>query len=476
MIPRPRPPAELDAPEALRPSGIGWLSGVNRAILTLASLLVPATLAADVLPHPTLPDRLVETRGEFVVEYSPGQETWAEEAFRRLTALDSAPPPPASDTDDRSTEPGTAADMRARRDQFLAAAAAGIGLDTPTELQARTFDTFVAHYALLETNVRGATDRVLAIAERPPRRITIWQRDDLTRRLRAGQVIPQVTYDPETDSGSIDLQIATKFGDSAEVRALREFIASQRLDHDFERTSTRVSARVRVGRSPTESEADAAVEPPVAPDPTPLPDLTYPIVYNGESDAPVSETAFEILDKMGPACRAMVDRYLEGWRDPATAFIVLHETAETGLVGAIIASPDRRWLCDGTANYVAWRVLHDLIDPAFARKGYDLDGLLRRVAPFRDGVDLAGWAAAERDAPMAEELVDAHYTFATRAIFMIAERHGDNAVADLWRDVARTPLERANAQTFAAAYQARFASTLADLLAAAQSAPLPPPG
>jgi len=36
------------------------------------------------------------------------------------------------------------------------------------------------------------------------------------------------------------------------------------------------------------------------------------------------------------------------------AQIVIHETTEAGIVDHFLGSADRRWFCEGTANYVAW--------------------------------------------------------------------------------------------------------------------------
>ena len=45
----------------------------------------------------------------------------------------------------------------------------------------------------------------------------------------------------------------------------------------------------------------------------------------------------------------------ESFQNPAIlACLILHETAEVGIVERYLGSSDRRWLCDGMANYVAW--------------------------------------------------------------------------------------------------------------------------
>lgn len=440
-----------------------------------AVLLLPTSVMAELVPHPTLPDRVIETRGAFVVEYSPGQEAWAEVAFQRLETLPEAESPAPSAAEVHPPAPGSASDFRARRDIYLAAVAARIGLDAPTELQARTFDTFVGHYAVLEETLRHGMRRGLELLELPPRRVTIWNIDDLKRRLAAGQVIPNFTYDAEENSGSFDVNLGLAAEQSPAVRAIREFITSQQLDHRFERFGSEAIASVRLGSLSTPAEAVRAGAEPTTP--APLPEFTYPVCYDGAFDAPVDPATFGLI-KHGAfdAMREPLARQVASFRDAITAFIVLHETAEVGLIESIIASPDRRWLCDGTANYVASRVLHELTDPAFATRAYDLPSQLRRFASFQADIALARWPAAEaKDGPrMPPDLAKAHYAFATRAITMIAERHGDDAIARLWRDVARTPRTKATARTFAKAYRKRYGADLTALVRAAESDPIPP--
>jgi hypothetical protein len=155
--------------------------------------------------------------------------------------------------------------------------------------------------------------------------------------------------------------------------------------------------------------------------------------------------------------------------------IILHETAEAGLIENLIGSRDRRWLCDGTANYVAWRVARDLTGPGFAQQVYDLDAQLQRHAAQQPKVDLAAWPAVEnqKDGGAGTDLDHAHYAFATRAMFLLAERHGENALSQLWADVARTPRKKVTAKTFADAYRKRFKADLAKLIAEAEKKPIP---
>jgi len=58
-------------------------------------------------------------------------------------------------------------------------------------------------------------------------------------------------------------------------------------------------------------------------------------------------------------------------------------------------------------------------------------------------------------------------------MFLLTERHGENALAQLWSDVARTPKTKNSAKTFAAAYRKRFKADLGKLIREAQQYPIP---
>lgn len=440
----------------------------TRLFLTLLAL---SPLGAAPVAHPDRPDRLVETRDGFSVEYSPGQEAWMEMAFVRMKAETPVPVVPVLRPPGAAL-PGSARYLHENRGVILAAIARQIGLSRPTELQGRAFDTFLGYYDLFAELMRTLAQDLPATLN--ARHLAIWQRDDLVRRLRAGALIEGMTYDPATDSGRFD------FKRSFETPAIKERFATiyatieqQRLHHSLNFGNGTASASFSL-RPPPDKPKTAA--PADAPAPAaPEPELVIPIIYRGELTTPPMETEFaRVTQYLGAASAALADQATT-YRNPTIVSIILHETAEIGLLENIITSPDRRWLCDGTANYVAWRVARDLIGPEFAQQVYDLDAQLRLHAAQQPKIDLVRWSAVENEKKGQAEtdLNRAHYAFATRAMFQLAERHGENALAQLWSDVAHTPRKKVSAKTFATAYRKRFKADLAKLVREAEQKPIP---
>lgn len=445
----------------------------------VSSLLVVsvglASLTAAPVPHPTRPDRLVETRDGRTVEYSPGQEAWVEKAFAHMELAASKPaassaPAPAPRPSGSAT-PGGNRDLRAKRDALLTAIARQIGLRQPTELQGRTFDTFLGYYDLITELFQAGGEQFTALP--PTRHLSIWQRDDLVARMRAGTQIEGMSYDPATDSGSYEFQ--TDIGLPAfKARSAEIFAAieKQRLKHSFDFNKESYTASVTLRDPPPAPKPATEAETPAKSEPTR--EMVIPIIYRGELTTPPSDAAFSVIELFRNSAAAAHEK-LAAYRSAVLVGIILHETTEVGLVENIIASRDRRWLCDGTANYVAWRVARDVFGADLAREVYDLDAQLRLHAAQQPHIDLAAWSTAENEKEDSADagLNRAHYAFAARAIFLLAERHGSDAVAQLWSDVARTPLAKASAKTFAAAYRKRYRSDLAKLVREAEQKPLP---
>ena len=445
----------------------------------LLALACFGPLAAAPIPHPTRPDRLVEKRGELSVEYSPGQEAWMEMAFARLQA---EPPPPASATPARAVEPppsvpaapGSARDLRAHRADLLAALARQTGLPHATDLQGRVFDTFLGYYEVL-------TEMVQNLGHELPdtftvRHLAIWHRDDLLRRLRAGDRIEGMTYHAATDSGQFEMKLGLDSpAIAARIKALYAAIAAQQVKHRLEYGQGTISASFTLGAPATTAATPTtpATATPTAPDPTA--DLVIPIIYRGDVATLPKPENFTFLPRNLRDTKAALARQAATYRDPTLVGLILHEAAEAGLVGQIIASRDRRWLCDGTANYAAWRVARDRWGQPFADQVYSLDRQLGTAAAEQPRVSLAAWPAVEQE-PNPDPnpaLTRAHYAFATRAFFLLAVRHGEDAPALLWADVARTPKAKVSAKTFATAYRKRYKADLAKLIRDAEQLPLP---
>ena len=441
-----------------------------RALLLI--LAFATTTRAAPAPHPTLPGRLVDTRDGLTVEYSPGQEAWVRMAFDRLRAAATQPHP-------RFESPGpalpaSARDLHDRRDAWLAAVARQVGFSAPTELQRRTFDTFLGYYDEMTELVR--TTARLSSEQLVPRRVAIWQRDDLVARLRSGQQIDGMKYDRKTDQGTFNFDAYTTLPPetSKRIEEIRNRITSLGLRHSFNRSAEGVSASFTLGASPSAATREPDAIAPASK--LASKEIVIPVIYKGDFATEPTSEAFGTIEIFSNTLASEMAKQMETYRDPSTVLVILHETAEVGLVGSVIQSADRRWLCDGTANYVAWRVARDLAGSGFARQVYDIDAQLARYASLQTKIDLAHWAAAtaESAAEADNDLNRAHYAFATRVMFILTTQHGEAALSDLWHDVAKTPVGKVSAKTFANAYRKRYHEPLEKLIAEAQRSPLHP--
>lgn len=425
------------------------------------------------IPHATRPNRLVETRGEFSVEYSPGQEAWMEMAFERLQAVSPAEAGPAETGPESATPatPGSPRDLRARREALLAAAAAEIGLPAASPVQGKAFDTFLGYYEM------GAELYQVMAKSLAPRlqikHVSIWQRDDLIARLQAGEKITGATYDPATGKGNFEFAAALKPdpATNARLKEINEAIKAQQLNHSFKYDNTGYSATVKPFAPAPDAPKKAAADTPEAP----TPEIVLPVMYRGPLDTPPTDEAFDATWVNFQEIGRSLDQRFRNYVDPTIVGIILHETVETGLLDRIITSKDRRWLCDGTANYAAWKISRDFFGPDVARRVYDVDAKLREYAALQPKIDLTRWSATENQEQGEQDspLNRAHYVFATRAMFLLTAKHGDDALGRLWGDVAKTDRKKVTADTFAKAYRKRYKGNLPALIKAAEDNPIP---
>lgn len=135
-------------------------------------------------------------------------------------------------------------------------------------------------------------------------------------------------------------------------------------------------------------------------------------------------------------------------------FLMLHEMTEVGIVWHYIGSPDRRWFCDGMANYVAWKTLRDKLGAAEAKKIYDLEAELKKYRAEAALVDLEKWPAAENmgQANYREDINTANYAFATQVIARVCAKHGDDLLPRWFAEIGKTPHAKTTMQTVYRAY------------------------
>jgi hypothetical protein len=94
-----------------------------------------------------------------------------------------------------------------------------------------------------------------------------------------------------------------------------------------------------------------------------------------------------------------------------------------------------------------------------------------QYAALRDKVDLRKWPTSENQRPEDANtpLTKAHYAFAARAVFLLAERHGQDFLPKLFREIGQTSRKQADMRTVEKAYKKLAGEDLSALLAAAMA-------
>ena len=433
--------------------------------------LLPAAAQPEAADRP---DRQIQTLDGITIEYSPGDDAYvaplaqALAAWRRELAARPIPPP--------EVLPLSAADLRAHRDQILQTIAAAIGLDQATELQAACYDAFLSYYVALSElhDTHHRLTAVLADADH----VALWRRAELVGRLQAGESIDGLTYDAAKDEVAFNFGFKTAPDEEAGNPAAA--MDAARLDHglnyEVKDGIAHLSGRVsfRPGQSP------GAVNPF---DPKAFREkierglaelnLVLPVRMEREGKilSPEEIVAAELATRREFAASAQPRAYWDG----ALALVVLHETIEVGLLERYIGSADRRWWCDGVANYVAWSIARRRGGEATASGVYDLPEQLSRHAAWQKQIRLERWLAVERlsEQDCKSPLDQAHYPFATRAIARLAELHGEDIIAQICREAGRTPREKVTMKTIDAAYRRLTGKRLSDLVRYAEKTPIP---
>ncbi|HUF61719.1 MAG TPA: hypothetical protein VMN36_06560 [Verrucomicrobiales bacterium] len=136
-------------------------------------------------------------------------------------------------------------------------------------------------------------------------------------------------------------------------------------------------------------------------------------------------------------------------------FLIAHEYFEALLVSEVIRSQDRRWFCDGMANYLALLFCRNHLgteraDDMFASL-FD-EKAARAVA---NEVDLRGWPAAEaiEAGRQAEPKHEGHYYYlATRVIERACGDQGEDFIKRWLEEIRKTHDRRRNMETVTDAY------------------------
>jgi hypothetical protein len=339
----------------------------------------------------SFPERKVMQADRYTIEYSVGDEAYASALVRHLPDGLTTQTVPAA-------VPLSVADLRSRRVEILRMIADRLALPAPTAKMGETYDAFAAgHLALQNLKVMDSATH-----------FALWRKPELMARLNAGQQLPGFTRAPD---GGIQFSMQTSF--------------------DF-----------KDGENPDKSIARLRED---------LGRFSWPIkIGEPEGGSPDDEVQKRLDEIANAAAQMTAFQSAESQRKGVTN--VLHETVEMTLVSSYLRSADRRWFCEGVANYVAYRVLEQLLGKETARGYYDPDAEAQRYLASKNRVDLLRWPVAEdaRAKDIPAEVNDASYALATKAVF---DAFGDgDLLARVLVELRKTPLDKANIDTVYAAY------------------------
>jgi hypothetical protein len=407
-------------------------------------------------------------------EYAPEHEAVVRELAPLVSALDRENKAPAGAAKVAPAEPLSLQDLQDHRADYLSRMAAAIGLEKATALQDECYDAFIDDFKQMERLSIALQAQVRPMTE--IRIFVLWSKDDLMRRLKAGEKVTEFTLDP--DGKHVSFNWNWNIGSSSETPAQLAALAEERgrRSHDYRFKWSVMDGVVNIagGFSPRqpaqESQAKPAEQPTTA---TPL--AAYPLVITpDQASLPPGKLAAAFAKDLRDF-RANNGSRLPVDNRALLAFLILHETTEIGIVDRYIGSADRRWLCEGVANYTAWRIAHDVGGEALARQVYDLPAQLAQYAGLRSKIDLRKWPAVEdeRKEDADTPLTKAHYAYATRAVCLMVERQGDDFLPKLFREIGRTLRQKTTMATVAKAYKKLGKEKLADIVDAAVAPPAP---
>jgi hypothetical protein len=283
------------------------------------------------------------------------------------------------------------AELVMQREDILREIAQTLGPANAPAETGKVYDSFVhAMNVLQKTMVSGA-----------PRRFALWRKPDLVARLRAGQQIPGFALE----------------GDEVVIQLNVNFDTDQALPPDV------LAARV-----------DKAWG-----------ELVWPMKIGELSpEADVSAS----LETLRNYKRSMMGN--EPWLVMGT----LHEAIEFSLVNDVIRSADRRWFCEGMANYLAREIIRKRVGPELSRAYYDGDALLAQVPQTAKQGDLEAWPVGEDGASrhVPGEINEVNYLRATRVVEAVVAKHGTDVLAKWFTEIRKTPHGKTDRATVYAAY------------------------
>jgi hypothetical protein len=355
----------------------------TRILLPALALLLVTSVAAQ--QPVTFAERQTTTVGVYSIESDPADAAHVRELTARLQKPDpfgDAPP---------GTLPFGLEQLKNERAQVLQEMAALLSLPTPTAALQTAFDRHLANkLAALNALIRSG-----------PSRFTLWRKDDLVARLRAGQRIPGFTLDAD-GSASANLNLGFKA--------------------TLEQTEQEVTDNIR--RSWAE--------------------LVWPVKVTADGAAKDVDDSISGIPHMRRLGRASEATFV---------FSVLHESIEEAIADSYLRSADRRWFAVGASGQLALEIITQRVGEPNTRLYFD--PAARAGKSKVTDADLKTWPP--RDSPAAARIStedsNALYARAIMLMRVAASRHGPNLMPRLFKEIGKTPVDQANIATVRAAYQ-----------------------
>lgn len=263
------------------------------------------------------------------------------------------------------------------------------------------------------------------------RKLNVWAKADLREILKAGGHQPNFVYKEDEDTVSFVYHFKQDFGNFKEL-------TPESLD-----------------------EAISMMAPPIE----------WPIILPDEYDPAAAEA-----DKLA-IFRAEAEDTLKGYRDgdPAAMesllgggmrfltpelaeFIAIHEAVELYLVHNIIASPERRWFCDGLANWVAIQEVERRRGEGKGRAAFEEAFPSDRYHDIFFGkLRLMDWPALEdvksgKATPPTKGEDGACYYFSTVVLEAALEGQDSEFLNSWLAEIQKTSINRANIDAVIGAY------------------------
>ena len=283
-------------------------------------------------------------------------------------------------------------------------------------------------------------------------RVTIWFKEDLMALLKAGTEVPGFSLNPDGESVTWGFERHFPSEDFRRLSREGKDIAAEmqkRMDALPPLVLPMVVKRADLAAKLDDPEATAAAiregERGI-----------FGLLLSAEKE-PLKESDLEGLN------RPLMSRE-QAW------FMVAHEAAEDAIVSSTIASADRRWFCDGMANWIAIRDVDRRFGKGKGAEAFAKNYDAQEMKKLAGEVNLIAWPAEEdidngRRPQVAN--VEAHYYFATLVIEKACEGRGEDFVKRWLEEIRRTPPNRTNSGTILAAYRKLTGRDLAAILAEA---------